>query len=92
MDYILVNHKNHGMYSKINTVTINDIGSSYDPTTLSGGIDADDTTINLTSGTSFGTFENVSVASTNPGYIQIGSELISYTAESSGTLTELLEE
>ena len=33
--------------------------------TLSGGIDADDTTINLTSGTSFGTFENVSVASTN---------------------------
>ena len=85
--HFLVNHKNHGMYSKINRVTINDIGSSYDPTTLSDAIDADDTTINLTSGTDFGTFENVSVATTNPGYIQIGSELISYTAESSGTLT-----
>ena len=62
------------MYSKTNTVTINDI-EGYDPTTLSGGIDADDTTINLTSELEgFGTFENVSVASTNPGYIQIGSE------------------
>ena len=36
--------------------------------------------------TNFGTFENVSVATTNPGYVKIGNE-ISYTGVSAGTLT-----
>jgi hypothetical protein len=94
--YIKVNHKNHGMYALNNSVTISDVYPDINPTTLSvayssqdsGVITLSDMIIDpVTSLSTFNTFENVSVSSTNPGYIRIENEILSYTGVSGNTLT-----
>jgi len=83
--YIKVNHKNHGMYFSDNIVDISDVKTDIKPTKLStsysgtGGITVEDAT-------DFETFENVGVAATNVGFIQVGSEIISYTSVGSNIL------
>ena len=93
---IKVNHKNHGMYALNNNVTISGAQSDINPTTLSVDygssstvdISLTDILIDTTTGVSvFSSFENVSVSSTNPGYIRIQNEIISYTGVSGNTLT-----
>ena len=90
--HITVNHKNHGMYHEQNLVTISDVSSDITPTKLSvpyNNSSTDPITVNnigiLTS------FENVSVAATNPGYVKVKNEIIKYTGVSAfsgqGTLT-----
>ena len=90
--HITVNHKNHGMYHEQNLVTLSDISSDLTPTKLSvpyNNSSTDPITVDnigiLTS------FENVSVAATNPGYIKIKNEIIKYTGVSAfsgqGTIT-----
>ena len=90
--HITVNHKNHGMYHEQNLVTISDVTSDIPPTKLSvpyNNSSTDPMTVDnigiLTS------FENVSVAATNPGYIKIKNEIIKYTGVSAfsgqGTIT-----
>ena len=81
--HITVNHKNHGMYHEQNLVTISDVTSDTIPTKLSvpyNNSSTDPITVDnigiLTS------FENVSVAATNPGYIKIKNEIIKYTGVS----------
>jgi len=77
--HIKVNHKNHGMHAKENTLKISNVTSDIKQTRLtsnyasssSGTIFVDDTT-------NFGTFENVGVGTTNPGYLKIGDEIIAY--------------
>jgi hypothetical protein len=94
--YIKVNHKNHGMYALNNDVIIRDVYSDINPTKLaaaysnqdSGVITLSDMIIDpSTSLSTFNTFENVSVSSTNPGYIRIEDEIISYEGVSGSTLT-----
>jgi hypothetical protein len=80
--HIKVNHKNHGMNSVQNLVTISNVTSDLKPTKLfldytaasTGNISIESTQI-----ANFDTFENVSVGATNPGYVLIESEIISYT-------------
>ena len=90
--HITVNHKNHGMYHEQNLVTISDVTTDIIPTKLSvpyNNSSTDPITVDnigiLTS------FENVSVAATNPGYIKIKNEIIKYTGVSAfsgqGTIT-----
>ena len=81
--HITVNHKNHGMYHEQNLVTISDVISDTIPTKLSvpyNNSSTDPITVDnigiLTS------FENVSVAATNPGYVKIKNEIIKYTGVS----------
>jgi hypothetical protein len=80
--HIKVNHKNHGMNSNQNLVTISKIVSDLKPTKLFtdyGSGSTDDIQIESATISNFDAFENVSVGSTNPGYIVIDDEIISYT-------------
>ena len=86
--HLKIFQRNHGMYQNTNLVTLKGIQSDLTPTTLSAvynnGATGD---ISIASTSIFGTFENVSVATTNPGYAKIGSEIIKYTGVGAGTLT-----
>ena len=84
------------MYHEQNLVTISDVTSDIPPTKLSvpyNNSSTDPITVDnigiLTS------FENVSVAATNPGYIKIKNEIIKYTGVSAfsgqGTITGITE-
>jgi hypothetical protein len=80
--HIKVNHKNHGMNSNQNLVTISKIVPDLKPTKLFtdyGSGSTDDIQIENAILSNFNTFENVSVGATNPGYIIIDDEIISYT-------------
>ena len=78
MDFkIKVNHKNHGMYSADNTVTISGAYPDTMLTKLTAVYTADSTApLSVDSGVSFGTFENVGVGTTNAGYLLIGDEIM----------------
>ena len=88
-----VNQRNHGMHSDVNKVIIEDAKSDVTPTSLSADYSASSTAnISIASTSNFTTFENVSVASTNPGYVLIGDEIIKYTGVSGNTLTGITRE
>jgi len=88
-----VNQRNHGMHSDVNKVTIINAKSDVTPTTLSIDYSASSTSnISIASTENFTTFENVSVATTNPGYILIGDEIIKYTGVSGNDLTGITRE
>lgn len=83
-------HRNHGMHSSSNIVRIRDISSDVEKVTLTAQYPSqsgDQTTINLSSTTNFNKFENVLVGPSNPGYIKIVEEILSYTGVSGNTLT-----
>lgn len=80
--------RNHGMHSGVNKVTISNVQSDTTPTTLSANYLAAATgNISVASTSNFGTFENVSIGATNPGYALIGNEIISYTGVAANALT-----
>jgi hypothetical protein len=85
--HIKIDHKNHGMYSNNNLVIISNAQSDVKPTKLSIQYAADSTgSISVDNSSSFSTFENVGVGTTNPGYLLIGDEVISYTSASGGVI------
>lgn len=85
---IKVNHKNHCMHSGTNLVVISNVRSDTKPTKLSSTYEQSSTSdINLDDATSFSSFENVGVGTTNPGYALIGEEIIAYEGVSGNTLT-----
>lgn len=78
--HIKVNHKNHGMHSVLNNMVISNVKSDIVPTKLiSDYTNSSSDSISIANTANFSTFENVSVASTNPGYVIIENEIISYT-------------
>ena len=80
--------RNHGMHSGVNKVTISNVQSDTTPTTLSANyLTAATGNISVASTSNFGTFENVSIGATNPGYALIGNEIISYTGVAANALT-----
>ena len=84
---IVVNHKNHGMYSNTDLVSISGAIADVKPTKLTSGYTFDSTSAILVDDSSaFSTFENVGVGTTNAGYLLIGNEIISYTSTSSGSI------
>ena len=85
-----VKNYNHGMYATNNLVRINNVKSDLKPAKLVSNYNSSETTdIQLDSISIFSNFENVGVSTTNPGYVRIQDELISYTgvAAASNTLT-----
>ncbi len=96
--HIKVNHKNHGMHSTTNIVTISDVRSDIDPVTLSSNYEVNTTNAIALVGDSqfindiFGTFENIPVSSENPGYILIDREIISYEGVVNNTLIGITRE
>jgi hypothetical protein len=86
--HIKVDHRNHGMYFDDNLVTISNAQSDIRPTKLSVQLAADSTvSISVDDSSAFGTFENVGVGTTNPGYLLIGGEVIEYTSASGGVIS-----
>lgn len=87
-DHLRINQRNHGMYSNTNVVTLKDIGSTVAPTTLTSAYSANATTsISIANTSNFGTFEHLGVGVTNPGYVLMNNEIISYTGMSGNDLT-----
>lgn len=64
--HIKVNHKNHGMYSTENTVSITGAVSDIKPTKLTASYTSNSTSaLTVENGERFFTFENVGVGTTN---------------------------
>jgi len=88
-----VDHRGHAMHSMINKVIISNVQPDINPAevTQENYSSTATTPIKVTSVGIFTSFENVSVSSTNPGYVRIDSEIISYigvnAAASPPTLT-----
>ena len=75
------------MYFEDNLVTISNVESDIKPTKLSIQLAADSTgSISVDDSSTFGTFENVGVGTTNSGYLLIGDEVIEYTSTSGGVI------
>jgi len=85
---IKVNHKNHGMHAGENVVIISNVRSDIKPKQLTATYEKTSTAnIQLDSVTNLTSFENVGVGTTNPGYILIGEEIISYEGVVGNSLT-----
>jgi len=86
--HIKVNHKNHGMCASHSSVVLSNIQPDVPATRLLDSYEKTNTgSISISDSTNFGTFENVGVGSTNPGYVLIGEEIIQYTGVSTSLLT-----
>jgi len=84
--HLKIRQRNHGMYSTTNRVRVRSVTSSGRPTSLLTNITRDTTAnISIANTTGFDTFENVGVSNTNPGYVQIGDEILKYEGVTSGS-------
>ncbi len=89
-DHIKVFHRNHGMHSSNNIVTLSNIRSDVETVLLTNqypsasGIENE---LFISDTTNFTQFENVTVSPSNPGYIRILDEILSYTGTTSNSLT-----
>jgi hypothetical protein len=91
-DYIKVFQRNHGLYSNVDRLNIDGVSSDVAPTTLAQEYSFNTTTFITLEGaaTDFTTFENIGVGATNPGYIKVGEEIISYNGVNGRTLTGIV--
>lgn len=87
--HLKVYHVNHGMHSSENLVKISDLRPTREEsnTKLTSSITPSSTSIPVVSTLGFDTFENLSVSGSNPGYVIIGDEIISYTGVTNSSLT-----
>ena len=89
--HIKVDHRNHGMYFADNLVKISKVSPDTRPTRLTQAFNTDNTSsISVESTVGFGTFENVGVSTSNPGFLIIGEEIISYTSASAGLISGII--
>ena len=86
--HIHVNHRNHGMHAVNNNVTISGVVGIATVTTVTEEYAHNATSaIKVADISVLGDFEGLTVSATNPGYVQIGNEVIEYTTAASGELT-----
>ena len=86
--HIKIHHKNHGMYSNVNIVSLKDVQSDIQPVTLSSDYLVDAVgNIPVSNTVNFRTFENLPISPLNPGYVKIDGELLSYTGYTNTELT-----
>ena len=87
-DILKVNQRNHGMYSNTNFVTLSGVRPSVSPTTISASYPRTATSnISIASTSGFGEFEGIGVGASNPGYVVMNNEIISYTGVAVASLT-----
>ena len=83
--------RNHGMHASGNRATLSEIQSNVVPLSLdtaypntgTGNITLSTTLV----GSAYTQFEGIAIGATNPGYVKVGSEVISYTGTSGADLT-----
>jgi len=88
--HMKIYQQNHCMHSSENYVTISKFrpANSDLNTKLSSEVSSTQTTpISVVSTSGFNTFEGLTVSGSNPGYLIIGEEIISYTGISGNTFT-----
>jgi hypothetical protein len=89
-NFLEVSHFNHGMYANNNKLQLNGVKSDIAPSTLTANLlTTESNTIFVEDSSVFTTFEGLSVSASNPGYVKIGDEVISYqtaVANQLGTL------
>jgi len=88
--HMKVFHANHMMHSTENYVQISEFRpplNETNTTTTQVVTSSEATSISIASTIGFDTFEGLSVSAANPGYVQIGNEVIKYTGASGGKLT-----
>jgi hypothetical protein len=87
--HLKIFQRNHGMYSEVNRVKLENIETDVAATQLTLDYQNSETgVISVGNTANFGIFEGVGVGLTNPGYVKIGSEIIEYTGVSdTNTLT-----
>ena len=86
---LLVNHKNHHMYTITNNVTISDVKSGAS-TTLASALDSSATSLTLTSGTDFDdTSGKYAYDTSSQWWIKINDEVMKYTAISSTAVSSV---
>lgn len=96
-DRMKVFHRNHGMHSSSNILTIRDIRSDIDVVSLTAqypSASGNETEISVSDASEFTTFENIAVSAAYKGYIRILDEILSYEGVnlSTNTLTGVLRE
>jgi len=86
-----VSQFDHGMYAPNNLVTITGVDPDTPTIKLTSDLSSNGQAFNINSNdiTYFSTFEGVTVSSTNPGYIKIGSEIVQYTSATGSEISGL---
>ena len=84
-----IRHFDHGMYAGNNLVELKDVSPDTPRIKTTSAMTRDSASVNVLASdiSKFTKFEGVNVSATNPGYILIGNEIISYTGASSTQLT-----
>ena len=86
-NFFEVSHFNHGMYANNNKLQLNGVKSDIAPSSLTANLlTVESNTIFVEDSSVFTTFEGLSVSASNPGYIKIGDEVMSYQTASSNQL------
>jgi len=85
-NYVRVEHFDHQMYGNTNKLRISDAVSSNAPIPITSSLPSTSTSISIGDTSNFGTFEGIPVSGSNPGYVKIGNEIISYGSVGSGSL------
>ena len=81
---VMVFHRNHGMHNRSNNVKIEGVMSEISDTTLTSALSTGATSITVANAALFHKIINgAAISNSNPGYIQIGTELIQYSGISS---------
>ena len=89
--HVKVHHRNHGMHARNNRVTISGVTGVTTTTTVSAQYSNTSTTdLSVGSVAVFSSFENVGVSTTNPGYVKINDEIISYTGTNAAATPQRL--
>ena len=90
-EYFKINDElDHGMYAPNNKVVIKGVASDVDTTKLSNALDKDEaSSLTVDSDENLSTFEGLPVSATNPGYVRIENEIISYKEVDGNILSNL---
>ena len=82
-----VTQYNHGMQANNNQVVINNVSPTTAPEAITASITSNSLSISIASTANFTTFEGQAVSGSNPGYLIINNEIITYTSVGSQSLT-----
>ena len=84
-----ISHYNHGMHSDGNKLRIGGVFPNTVGEPLTASIVSTNTTISIANTSQFTSFEGKTVSGSNPGYVLINNEVVSYNAVGSNSLTIL---
>ena len=83
--HLRIDQFDHGMHASNNKLVISNASGNYESTVLSADISSSETSsISVGSTAQFDMFEGLKVSASNPGYIEVGNEIIEYKVVAAG--------